>query len=237
MSTSTSFALFGSSHLVAIGLIAAVSPLLPIAVRGLMPQLARPIGLLLALVLVSQELLQLVLLLQHHGVTPRMLPLHLCSLAVWLTAWVLISPSPRVFELVYFWAFGGTTQALLTPDLGRDFPSAEFVLFFLGHGLVMVGAIYALIVYRLRPVPTSLIRVPLITLAVAALAFGVNLVSGTNFMYLMEKPAGASLLDWFGPWPWYWLALLAIGALTFLVLYAPFFIADRLTARRQQRTD
>ncbi|MFW5723324.1 MAG: TIGR02206 family membrane protein, partial [Halochromatium sp.] len=101
----------------------------------------------------------------------------------------------------------------------------------------LVGVTYALIVYRLRPVLASLIRVPAITLGVAALAFGVNLALGTNFMYLMEKPAGTSLLDWFGPWPWYWLALLAIGALIFILLYAPFFIADRLSGRRQQRRD
>ncbi|MFP4494845.1 MAG: TIGR02206 family membrane protein [Halochromatium sp.] len=232
---SNGFFLFSGSHLAAIGLILAASVLLPIAVRSLTPQLARPIGALLALVLVSQELVQLLLLLQHYGPTAQMLPLHLCSLAVWVTAWVLITANPRVFEVVYFWALGGTTQALVTPDLGPGFPSAEFVLFFLGHGLVLVGVTYALIVYRLRPVPASLIRVPAITLGVAALAFGVNLALGTNFMYLMEKPAGTSLLDWFGPWPWYWLALLAIGALIFILLYAPFFIADRLSGRRQQR--
>ncbi|MFP4063667.1 MAG: TIGR02206 family membrane protein [Halochromatium sp.] len=234
---SNGFFLFSGSHLAAIGLILAASVLLPIAVRSLTPQLARPIGALLALVLVSQELVQLLLLLQRYGPTAQMLPLHLCSLAVWVTAWVLITASPRVFEVVYFWALGGTTQALVTPDLGPGFPSAEFVLFFLGHGLVLVGVTYALIVYRLRPVPASLIRVPAITLGVAALAFGVNLALGTNFMYLMEKPAGTSLLDWFGPWPWYWLALLAIGALIFILLYAPFFIADRLSGRRQRRRD
>ncbi|MFP4076562.1 MAG: TIGR02206 family membrane protein [Halochromatium sp.] len=234
---SNGFFLFSGSHLAAIGLILAASVLLPIAVRSLTPQLARPIGALLALVLVSQELVQLLLLLQRHGPTAQMLPLHLCSLAVWVTAWVLITANPRVFEVVYFWALGGTTQALVTPDLGPGFPSAEFVLFFLGHGLVLVGVTYALIVYRLRPVPASLIRVPAITLGVAALAFGVNLALGTNFMYLMEKPAGTSLLDWFGPWPWYWLALLAIGALIFILLYAPFFIADRLSGRRQRRRD
>ncbi len=230
----TGFVLFGGSHLAAIGLIAAASLLLPFAMRGLAPQLARPIGILLALLLISQELAQLVLLLQRHGPTPQMLPLHLCALAVWLTAWVLVTANARVFEVVYFWALGGTTQALATPDLARGFPSADFVLFFLGHGLVVIGVIYVVIVYRLRPVPASLIRVALITLAFAALVVGINVVLGTNFMYLMEKPAGTSLLDWFGPWPWYWLALILVGALTFLLLYAPFFIADRSAVRRQR---
>lgn len=229
------FVLFGASHLATLGVILGASLLLPIAVRGLAPHLARPIGVFLALLLVAQELVQLGLLMQRYGPTPEMLPLHLCALAVWLTAWVLITASPRAFELVYFWALAGTTQALATPDLGQDFPSASFILFFLGHGLVMVGVLYALIVYRLRPVPSSLIRAPLITLAVAVVALVVNASTGTNFMYLMEKPAGASLMDWFGPWPWYWLPLLAIAGLSFVVLYVPFFISDRLIARRQRR--
>lgn len=234
---SSGFLLFGSSHLAAIGLITAASLMLPIGVRRLLPQLARPIGILLALLLISQELVQLTLLLKRYGLTLQMLALHLCALAVWLTAWVLITASPRAFEVAYFWALGGTTQALATPDLRQGFPSADFVLFFLGHGLVIVGVFYALIVYRLRPVPESLIRVSLITLGVAILALGVNAVLGSNFMYLMEKPTGTSLLDWFGPWPWYWLVLIAVSGLTFLVLYAPFFIADQLDARRQRQRD
>jgi len=52
-------------------------------------------------------------------------------LSVYLTAWALITRSPRVYEVVYFWGLGGTIQALLTPDLLQGFPSAAFVSFFL----------------------------------------------------------------------------------------------------------
>lgn len=228
------FVPFAAPHLATLALTAAAALLLPLAVRHLTPRWARPVGIALALSLVAQELVQFGLLWQSHGPTTAMLPLHLCALAVWLTAWMLITAHARVFEVVYFWGLGGTTQALATPDLAAGFPSAHFLLFFLGHGLVVVGVAYGLIVYRLRPTAGSVVRAALITLGFAAAVVGINAALGTNFMYLMAKPAGPSLLDWLGPWPWYWLGLIGIGALTFALLYAPFFVADRITARRGQ---
>jgi hypothetical integral membrane protein (TIGR02206 family) len=222
------FGLFGDTHLWTLGLITAVAVLLPLAVRLAWPLAARPVAVLLAVLLLAQEAAHVALQAVRFGISVQLLPLHLCSLAVLLTAWMLVTRSPRVFEVAYFWAMGGTTQALLTPDLHLGFPHPAFLFFFASHGLVIVGVLYAVIALRLRPYPISIVRVALITLALAAAVLGVNLWLGTNFLYLMAKPAGASLLDWFGPWPWYWLGLIGAALVSFLVLYAPFFLLDLL---------
>ena len=223
--------LFGAEHLVTLSLVFGAAVLLPLAVRRLLPGAARPVALLLAAMLLIQEVAQLVLTAMATGPSAALLPLHLCTLSVYLTAWMLVTGAQRVYEVVYFWGLGGTTQALLTPDLNQGFPAPAFLFFFLGHGLVIVGVFYATIVYRLRPYPASVARVAAITLTLAAAIFFVNLCLGTNFLYLMAKPSRPSLLDWLGPWPWYWLGLIGVGLLSFLILYAPFLLADLVQRR------
>jgi len=231
MSADDPFQLFGAAHLTALAMVAATALLLPLLVRRYRPAAARRVGLVLAGLLLAQEGIQVTLAAISQGLTVALLPLHLCTLAVYLTAWMLATGSRRVYEVVYFWGLGGTTQALATPEVAHGFPSPDFILFFLGHGLVVVGVLYATLAYHLRPYPSSILRVTLITLTVAAAILGVNLWLGTNFLFLMAKPSGASLLDWLGPWPWYWLSLIAVALLTFALLYLPFFVADRLHPR------
>ncbi len=233
MPTQATFVLFGPAHLWAVALIVVVAVTLPLAVRRLVPSAVQPVALVLFVLMVVQEALGLALKLGRLGPSAEVLPLHLCSMAVFATVWTLVTRSPRAFELAYFWALAGTTQALATPDLRAGFPDPAFLAFFAGHGFLIVGVLYATLALGLRPTPMSIVRVALTTLVLAVLVFGVNLALGTNFFYLMAKPPGASLLDWFGPWPWYWLGLVGASLASFAVLYAPFFVLDRLDRGRR----
>ena len=59
----------------------------------------------------------------------------------------------------------------------------------------------------------------------------VNYLFDANYGYLREKPQRASLLDYLGPLPIYIAGLEIVAAFMFLVLYAPFFIADTFSKR------
>ena len=233
MSTADPLILFGSAHVISILLIAAVGIGLPLSARRATHTTTRyRIGLAIAALLVLQEGVHIWLLANHYDrLLSSLLPLHLCGLSVLLTAWTLAARSYSAYEIVYFWAWGGTLQALLTPDLDRGFPDPAFIAFFIGHGLVIVGVLYATLVYRFRPRLSSIFKSLAALLLVVAVVAPINLWLGTNYLFLCSKPEQASLMDLLGPWPWYILSLAGLALVSSFVYYLPFPIADRIAAR------
>lgn len=78
-------------------------------------------------------------------------------------------------------------------------------------------------------------RVALVTLGYALCVGAVNIVTGSNYLWLRHPPNAPSLLDLLGPWPWYLLSMAAVGFLVLLVLQAPFAIARRRAWGIQER--
>jgi hypothetical integral membrane protein (TIGR02206 family) len=144
---------------------------------------------------------------------------------------VLVRRTYALYELVYFWGLGGAVQAILTPELHFGFPHPIFLTFFVGHGLVVLGALYATVVLDLRPTHGSIWRTFRATAAWAALVTPLNLALGTNYLFLMRKPERASLIDYFGPWPWYIPVLAVVGLTLFYLYYSPFAVFDLLKRR------
>jgi uncharacterized membrane protein YwaF len=86
---------------------------------------------------------------------PEALPLQLCDLTLWLTLLSALTLNAGVYEVAYFGGLGGSTMALVTPDLWAPFPSYPTVYFFLSHGFV-VATLIALAAGRLAvPRPGS----------------------------------------------------------------------------------
>jgi hypothetical integral membrane protein (TIGR02206 family) len=155
-----------------------------------------------------------------------MLPLHLCSLLVYLTAFMLLSGSTNAYEFCYFLGVGGAIQALLTPDAGRyGFPHVRFFTTFISHALLFSAPLYMTLVEGYRPEPLSIARVVLELLALVVVVGLINRRLGSNYMFLMRPPDTPSLIDKLGPWPWYLLALFAMALAIIVALYLPFAFA------------
>jgi hypothetical integral membrane protein (TIGR02206 family) len=148
------------------------------------------------------------------------LPLQLTD-AVSLAAIVALLTGRQVFiELVYFWAFSASLQALLTPDLSNTFPDVFYFTYFLYHVGSVLAAFLLVFGCRIYPRPDSLWRVYAITLAFTAISGAGDLITGGNYMYLRSKPVHNSLLSLMGPWPVYIVAGAALGLILFGALTA-----------------
>lgn len=228
-----SFEHFGPAHLGAIAL-TFIAPLALCAVGHLYESgiTTTMIRWLFVALLIGDEILKLILLQRDGELTVKTAaPMHLCSWAAVTAVITLIYPNQLTYELCYFWALGGTLQALMTPDLSYAFPDARFINFFTSHGGVIAAALYMTLCLGMRPVPMSIGRTLAWSAVYVAASMTTNFLLDTNFGYLRAKPSNFSLLDYMAPWPYYIVQLVPLAITFCLVCYSPFFIIDHLRGR------
>ena len=229
------FVLFSPAHLLTVAVVLGVSVLLPLWVRrNCSERQGIQVAVGLGIFVVAHEVVKAwirVTVYDHRFAD--VLPFHLCSTAIMATAVLMLWRSRLAYELTYFWGFSGTLQAILTPDLEEPFPHPLYLSYFFTHGLIILGALYGTLVFRFRPSPRSMVRVYVITAIFCfVLILPLNYLIDTNYVYMRYKPAGASLLDYLGSWPWYMLSVAGLAWLFFAVAYAPFYVMDHVARRR-----
>lgn len=231
MSSPGPFVLFANSHLWPLAVVLALAVALPLLARRSPKTTTDRIAKVIAIFLVSYRLGAIPMHARIYELTlVSQLPFQICGILFFVCAYMLWTKSYGVFEVAYFWAIAGTLQALVTPDLRYAFPHPEFLIFFFSHGVLVATVFYALFVFGFRPRPASILKAFAATLLYAAFLVPVNWLLDTNFMYLREKPMGASMLDTFGEWPWYLAGAGSLILVLFSICYAPFALTRRRSA-------
>jgi hypothetical integral membrane protein (TIGR02206 family) len=227
------FQLFGPAHLAALTSIVLLNLFL-LRYRSASEETRRTVRWTLALVLWFNEIAWHVWnLAVGRWTIQEMLPLHVCSLLVWLGGLMLVTKSYRIYEFSYFIGIAGALQALLTPNVGiYGFPHFWFFQTFISHGLIVTSAIYMTKVEGFRPTWPSLLRVFIVLNLYMVPVYFVNAAIGSDYLFVNSKPPTASLLDMLPAWPVYILYMEAIGLVLFVILYLPFWISD-LRARQR----
>ena len=224
------FALFGPTHLAMLAAVPLLAYLLSrFARRG--PQWTYRVRVGLGIFLLANEAIWYWYRYSREGVRfPEGVPLQLCDLTLLLTGVAALSGSSWCFEFAYFAGAGGAALAMITPDLWAPWPSYPSIYYFLAHG-GMIAAMLTLIWSKIAyPRPGAVWRA-FAMVNVFALFVGIfNLIFETNYMYLCRKPANATLLDWFGPWPVYLLVGEVFALLLFWLMWLPFSRMRRLSA-------
>jgi hypothetical integral membrane protein (TIGR02206 family) len=159
----------------------------------------------------------------------EVLPFHMCDLSEIFLAWFLLGGPKLLYKCAFFWGIGGATMAIITPDISHH--DLDYAFFMIGHGMIVIGIMYATIALNNRPYAKDILTVSVITACILLpITYLINLILGepANFWYLMAKPAGASLMDAFPEPPFHLLILTPLALAMFLLIYTPYFIKDRL---------
>ena len=219
---SSQFEFLGPFHLAAIVAMFAVPVLLTFVVKRLHSAKAtRAVCGAFTGVLLLNDILpgvQRLVLIGPHEFARWYLPLHVCSIAVFAVAAALVFRWQTAYEIAYFWGLAGATNAVVTPP-----PVADYLQYFIAHGGIVAGALFATWGLGMRPTNRSVLRVFALLNCLALVAFGVNWALDSNYMFLSRPPATESPF-FFAPWPWYILILDGVALGLFYLLLLPFKI-------------
>jgi len=230
---------FGLAHLCAIILTLALPVFFAIAFRRTKSAaLDRTIRFSLSALLLGNYVGYVIYRWQHGYIDWReMLPMQLCDWTMIAVAFALLRENrQRWLEVAYFWGIGGSLQAIFTPNLQFGFPDFRFFTFFLDHGAIVAGIIYLMLSRKIRPTLTSVWRTLLWSEIYLVVALVVDQVTGVNYGFLLHKPEAASLLSLLSDWrPLYILQMNFVAIFFFVLLYAPFAVADLLQGKSRTK--
>jgi hypothetical integral membrane protein (TIGR02206 family) len=213
--------LWSPAHLAAVAATAVAAALLVAGARRGGEAFTVPAGRALAIVLVAAFLgEQVTYAVRGEWSAEVNLPFQLTDAVTIVAAAALWTRAQIAVELTYFWALSATLQAVVTPDLGQDYPDILYFTYFAAHSGAVVAACLLVFGAGQVPRPGSVGRVYAITAAFACCAAVATVATGGNYMFLRRKPAHGSLLDFMGPWPVYILAGAALALLLFAALGA-----------------
>ena len=226
------FILFGNVHLITMAIIVLVAIFLPLVCKNQSISNKSLISKIIAFIILSHVIISPykdLYLLQNPYNWKEILPIHMCDLSeIFLAAFLLGGPK-ILYKCAFFWGLAGASMAIITPDI--PVIDLDYAFFMIGHGMIVIGIIYATISLGNRPYAKDILTVSAITAFVLLpIVYLINLILGepANYWYLIAKPAGASLMDAFPEPPFHLLITTPLAIAMFYLIYIPYAIKDKL---------
>ena len=153
--------------------------------------------IVLAALIVGNEIFKQVCLQVGGNFTVNYLPLHLCSINIFLVAAHAIKPTKTLDNFLYAICIPAALLALFFPTWTK-LPLLNFnhLHSFTIHIMLALYPIVLTIGGDIRPKLREIPKSLLLLAGFAIVALGVNLALDTNYMYLMRAPKGTPLV-WF----------------------------------------
>lgn len=175
-----------------------------------------------ALLLVADEAFKVVMLIIGGNYTASYLPLHLCSINIFLIVWHAWKPSQILNSFLYTICIPGALAALLFPSWSK-LPVMNFMHMhsFTVHILLALYPLVLTICGEIKPRLKYVVKCMLLLVIMAAVIYVVNLLLDTNFMFLMYAEEGNPLYIFEQMWGSHLLGFPVIIAGVLLVMYLP----------------
>lgn len=161
------------------------------------------------------------------------LPFHLCNVAP-IILWTAYYLRSRVlWGVIFLWIMAGTLQANFTPTLHQAFPHFEWFRYWIIHVWLVIALLYGIINLGYRMKFMDIFRSLLWLNVFAAIIYPVNLALDANYLFLVEKPDGKTMIQLLSSWPYYILQLELVALLLFSIIYLPFYFSARGSKTKQ----
>lgn len=175
-----------------------------------------------AWLLIADELFKMAILISHGNYTVNYLPLHLCSINIFMIAIHAYKPHSVLDNFLYTVCIPGALAALFFPTwTSLPITSGMHLHSFTVHILL---AMYPVVLVSDSEIQPSIKNAPKslgLLLAMAIPIYGVNWLLDTNFMFLMSADLGNPLYFFETLWGNHLLGFPVIIAGILLVMYLP----------------
>ena len=235
--TEFGFPLFGIIHLSWLAAISIVCVLAVYFYRRMQPSGQRKLQLVIALFLLAIEIIKIGLLIIIDKFEWDYLPLHLCSINIFVILSHAIKPTKFKAEFLYAVCLPGAAAALLFPGW-PTLPLMNFLHIhsFIAHALLLMYPLL-LLAGGFKPDYKQLPKCLLLLIVISPALFALNKILITNFMFL-NHPGQDNPLALFEKWlgnPGYIAGFFVLLAIVWVILYVPAVISEKIKQRERQR--
>lgn len=182
-----------------------------------------------AMLLIADEIFKQIPLLIQGYFQPDYLPLHLCSINIFLIAFHAWKPSNILGNFLYTVCIPGAMAALLFPTW-NGLPPANYMLIhsFTVHILLVMYPVVLTVAGDIRPEWKLIPKVLLVLVGLSLVALVCNLLLDTNFMFLMSADPGNPLYLFEELWGSHLWGFPVIITAVLLVMHLPWILFKRV---------
>ncbi len=126
--------------------------------------------------------------------TYTMLPLQACAVSLWMMVYSAITNNQKVFKIFFFMSIIGPLVTLVAGDAGFSVDRFRYYHYYLVHMYTIFMAIHLLLYNQIRFEKRDFRNVTIYILVHAAIAVPLNILFGTNFLFLYNAH-GSPLVD------------------------------------------